>query len=164
MLRYSMLIQWSNTDNAYIVTVPELPGCKAQGDTYEEASKHGREVLEQLLEGSEKLGMPLPEPTLYQEEEQVEKPTTRQDVFDVSQANSCSFCENIQEQAQQLTAGPGNVNICNDCVDVCRKLMESGIHNFDDMRIELAKRSPRKEKVEEVQKHIEKMKEIRQRW
>jgi len=163
MLRYSMLIQWSNTDNTYIVTVPELPGCKAHGDTYEEASKHGREVLEQLLEGSEKLEMPLPEPRLY-EEEQVEKPTTRQDVFNVSQANSCSFCENIQEQAQQLTAGPGNVNICNDCVDVCRKLMESGIHNFDDVRIELAKRSPRKEKVEEVQKHIEKMKEIRQRW
>ena len=34
---YSMIIQWSDEDNAYIVTVPELPGCQTHGETYEEA-------------------------------------------------------------------------------------------------------------------------------
>jgi|GEM_PF-1267356 len=48
MLHYSMLIQWSDTDNEYTVTIPELPGCKAHGDTYEEAARNGRELLEQL--------------------------------------------------------------------------------------------------------------------
>ncbi len=37
MLHYSMLIQWSDEDEAYIVTVPELPGCKTHGSTHEEA-------------------------------------------------------------------------------------------------------------------------------
>ena len=36
-LRYSMLIQWSDEDQLYIVEVPELPGCKTHGKTYEEA-------------------------------------------------------------------------------------------------------------------------------
>jgi predicted RNase H-like HicB family nuclease len=36
---YSMIIQWSDRDNTYIVTVPELPGCKTHGDTYEEAAR-----------------------------------------------------------------------------------------------------------------------------
>jgi predicted RNase H-like HicB family nuclease len=35
--RYSMDIQWSDEDQACIVTVPELPGCKTHGYTYEEA-------------------------------------------------------------------------------------------------------------------------------
>src|SRR5437016_5292953 len=34
---YSMNIQWSKEGQTYIVTVPELPGCKTHGDTYEEA-------------------------------------------------------------------------------------------------------------------------------
>ena len=25
---YSMVIQWDSRDNIYVVTVPELPGCK----------------------------------------------------------------------------------------------------------------------------------------
>jgi len=34
---YSMDIRWSDEDQAFIVTVPELPGCKTHGFTYEEA-------------------------------------------------------------------------------------------------------------------------------
>jgi predicted RNase H-like HicB family nuclease len=46
---YSMVIQWSVPDNTYIVTVPELPGCKTHGDTYEEAVRNGQEVIELML-------------------------------------------------------------------------------------------------------------------
>ncbi len=35
--RYSMVIEWSDEDEASIVTVPELPGCVTHGETYEKA-------------------------------------------------------------------------------------------------------------------------------
>lgn len=40
-LHYSMIIEWSDEDNAFIVTVPELPGCRTHGATYEEVVKQG---------------------------------------------------------------------------------------------------------------------------
>jgi len=60
--RYSMLIRWSEPDNVYIVTVPELPGCKTHGHTYEEAVQHGREAIELWITASEEWGDPIPEP------------------------------------------------------------------------------------------------------
>jgi len=63
--RYSMLIQWSDEDEAYIVTVPELPGCKTHGDTYEEALQNGKDVIELCIEAEQKLGHPIPAPNKY---------------------------------------------------------------------------------------------------
>jgi predicted RNase H-like HicB family nuclease len=39
MHKYEVFIYWSVDDNAYIAEVPELPGCMADGSTYEEALK-----------------------------------------------------------------------------------------------------------------------------
>ena len=64
-LHYSMNIQWSNRDNTYIVTVPELPECTTHGDTYEEAVKNGREVIELCIESELALGRPIPQPRTY---------------------------------------------------------------------------------------------------
>ena len=64
-LHYSILIQWSNEDNKYIVTLPEFPGCHTHGDTYEEALQNGKEVLELVIENRQDLGRPLPEPNRY---------------------------------------------------------------------------------------------------
>ena len=69
-LRYSMHIQWSDEDNAYLVTLPEWPnvnfgGPHTHGDTYEEAAKNGREVLEMLIEGSREDNEALPDPAVY---------------------------------------------------------------------------------------------------
>jgi len=64
-LHYSMIIQWSDEDEAFIVTVPELPGCKTHGDTYEEAVQNGKEVIELCIEVEQKLGRPIPEPNKY---------------------------------------------------------------------------------------------------
>jgi len=49
-LRYSMTIQWSEEDHVYIVTVPELPGCKTHGKTYVEAVKQGQDAIESWIE------------------------------------------------------------------------------------------------------------------
>jgi len=61
---YSMVIQWSEEDKVYIVTVPELPGCKTHGETYEEAVQHGQEVIELWIEANEEWGRPVPPPRI----------------------------------------------------------------------------------------------------
>lgn len=61
---YSMVIQWSEEDKVYIVTVPELPGCKTHGETYEEAVQHGQEVIELWIEANEAWGRPVPPPRI----------------------------------------------------------------------------------------------------
>lgn len=67
---YSMVIRWSNEDQAYLVMLPEWQGrligpAVTHGDTYEEAAKNGREVLEMLIEDAQESGLPLPEPQVY---------------------------------------------------------------------------------------------------
>ena len=61
---YSMIIQWSELDQIYIVTVPELPGCRTHGKTYEEAVRQGQDAIETWIDGSEALGLPIPEPSV----------------------------------------------------------------------------------------------------
>ncbi len=64
-LKYSIVIEWSNDDNKYIVTLPEFPNCYTHGGTYEEALQNGKEVLEMLVEKYQALGQPLPQPRQY---------------------------------------------------------------------------------------------------
>ncbi len=37
MSKYEIIIYWSNEDNAFIAEVPELPGCLADSNSYQEA-------------------------------------------------------------------------------------------------------------------------------
>jgi predicted RNase H-like HicB family nuclease len=63
-LRYSMLIQWSDEDQAYLVTIPEWEGRVfgpvTHGDTYEEAVRNGREAMAALIASAERHGESLP--------------------------------------------------------------------------------------------------------
>ncbi len=59
---YSMIIQWSNQDHVYIVTVPELPGCRTHGSTYEEAVKRGQEAIESWIMDAQADNEPVPPP------------------------------------------------------------------------------------------------------
>lgn len=62
-MKYTIIIQWSDEDNCYIVNLPEWGEfCHTHGDTYEEALKNAQEVLEMLIESSKDDGEPLPEP------------------------------------------------------------------------------------------------------
>ena len=45
MYKYSMIMSWSEEDQAYIVSVPELPGCMADGETREEAVKNAQVII-----------------------------------------------------------------------------------------------------------------------
>lgn len=57
-----MLIRWSDEDQAYLVTIPELPGCITHGATYEEAVRQGQDAIETWIEGALAVNLPVPPP------------------------------------------------------------------------------------------------------
>ena len=62
--RYSVIIQWSEEDQVYVVTLPEF-GCHTHGETYEEAAKAASEVLEMLIEGEKGDELPTPHEFMF---------------------------------------------------------------------------------------------------
>ena len=61
--RYTIIIQWSDEDECFVVSLPEWGEfCHTHGETYEEALKNAQEVLEMLIESSLADGQTLPEP------------------------------------------------------------------------------------------------------
>lgn len=66
--RYSTLIQWSDEDEAYIVTVPELPYCRTHGATYEEAVQQGQDAIDSWVWAVSESGHAVPAPRLFDHE------------------------------------------------------------------------------------------------
>ncbi len=62
MSRYELVIRWSEVDGAYLVEAPELPGCMADGATYQDAVANVELVISEWLETARELGRPIPEP------------------------------------------------------------------------------------------------------
>jgi len=60
--KYEMIIYWSDDDGAFIVEVPELPGCMADGRTYQEAVANAEVVIREWIETAQELGRPIPQP------------------------------------------------------------------------------------------------------
>lgn len=60
--KYEMVIYWSVEDEAYIVEVPELAGCMADGKTYAKAVAHAEVIIEEWIETAKELGREVPEP------------------------------------------------------------------------------------------------------
>lgn len=61
-MRYELIIYWSKEDNAFLVEVPELPGCMADGTSYEEAVANAQQVIAEWIETARFLNRPIPEP------------------------------------------------------------------------------------------------------
>ena len=60
--RHKLIIYWSEVDSAFIVEVPELPGCAADGESYQEAVQNAEIVIQEWIETAQELGRPVPEP------------------------------------------------------------------------------------------------------
>ena len=70
MNHYSMMIQWSNEDRLFLVTIPEfadrvLMPC-THGKTRKEAILNGEEVIEMYLEAWQAEGESIPAPKTLQ--------------------------------------------------------------------------------------------------
>jgi predicted RNase H-like HicB family nuclease len=62
MMRYEVILYWSEEDQAFIAEVPELPGCAADGETYQEAVQNVEIIMQEWIETAKQLGRPIPEP------------------------------------------------------------------------------------------------------
>ena len=60
MHKYELVIYWSDENKRYIVEVPELPGCMADGITYEETIKNAQRVIDEWIETARELGREIP--------------------------------------------------------------------------------------------------------
>ena len=65
-MKYSMIIQWSEADQLYLVHLPEFPTQQfvTHGSTHEEAARNGQEVIDSLVEWYKSQDKPLPHPIL----------------------------------------------------------------------------------------------------
>ncbi|MDJ1180620.1 type II toxin-antitoxin system HicB family antitoxin [Roseofilum sp. BLCC_M91] len=59
---YNIILYWSEVDRAFIAEVPELPGCAADGATYQEAVQNAEIVIQEWIETAKELGRSIPEP------------------------------------------------------------------------------------------------------
>jgi predicted RNase H-like HicB family nuclease len=60
--RYEVIIYWSDEDQAFIAEVPELPGCAADGATYQEALSNVEIVIKEWIDTTEEMGRTIPSP------------------------------------------------------------------------------------------------------
>jgi predicted RNase H-like HicB family nuclease len=70
MNQYSMIVQWSEEDRLFLVTIPEFSELVIMPCTYgknrEEAIHNGEEVIEMYLEAWQEEGVPIPPPNILQ--------------------------------------------------------------------------------------------------
>lgn len=62
MLKYEIILYWSNEDQVFVAEVPELPGCMAHGDTQEAALANTKEAIRLWIDTAREFGDPVPEP------------------------------------------------------------------------------------------------------
>ncbi len=62
MYQYELIIFWSDEDQRYLVEVPELPGCMADGVTYQEAIKNAEIVISEWIDTAQSAGREIPQP------------------------------------------------------------------------------------------------------
>ncbi len=60
--KYEIIIYWSDEDNSFIAEVPELPGCMADGRTYQEALSNAEVIISEWIETAKEIGRPIPQP------------------------------------------------------------------------------------------------------
>lgn len=62
MHKYETIIYWSDEDDAFVVEVPELPGCMAHGKTREQALQAAEEAVALWIDTAHEDGGIVPEP------------------------------------------------------------------------------------------------------
>jgi predicted RNase H-like HicB family nuclease len=60
--KYEIIIFWSEEDGSYVAEVPELPGCMADGSTYQDALSNAEHVIREWIETASELGRAIPKP------------------------------------------------------------------------------------------------------
>ena len=62
LYKYERIIYWSEEDSAFIVEVPELPGCMADCETVVDAIVNAEVIIREWIEVARERGQEIPEP------------------------------------------------------------------------------------------------------
>ena len=62
MVQYEIILYWSDEDKTCIAEVPELPGCLAHGQTYEQALENAKQAIQLWIDTAKEHGDPIPQP------------------------------------------------------------------------------------------------------
>jgi len=62
MMKYEIILYWSEEDNSYIAEVPELAGCAADGETPQAALANAEVIVKEWIETAIELGREIPHP------------------------------------------------------------------------------------------------------
>ncbi|MCK4468038.1 MAG: type II toxin-antitoxin system HicB family antitoxin [Desulfobacterales bacterium] len=60
MSKYEIIIFWSDENKSFIAEVPELPGCIADGKTYQKALSNAEIIINEWVETAKELGREIP--------------------------------------------------------------------------------------------------------
>jgi predicted RNase H-like HicB family nuclease len=60
-INYAIIVAFSDEDEGYIATIPELPGCSAFGESEEEATKEVKIAASVWLSAAKKAGRKIPQ-------------------------------------------------------------------------------------------------------
>jgi ATP-dependent Clp protease ATP-binding subunit ClpX len=66
----------------------------------------------------------------------------------------CSFCGKSQDQVQRLIAGPGGVYICDECIDLCREIIEEEQATITKPRLQSGKIPAPKKIYEQLSQYV----------
>ena len=61
-MKYKVILYWSEEDQAFVAEIPELPGCMADGTSYQEALANAEIVIREWIETARELGREIPLP------------------------------------------------------------------------------------------------------
>jgi ATP-dependent Clp protease ATP-binding subunit ClpX len=66
----------------------------------------------------------------------------------------CSFCGKSQDQVQRLIAGPGGVYICDECIDLCREIIDEEQATVAKPRLQTGKIPAPKKIYEQLSQYV----------
>jgi predicted RNase H-like HicB family nuclease len=96
---YSIILVWSEEDQAFIAMVPELSGCTAHGETRVETIREAEIAIENWLDTARELGREIPTPKHYDDyETQVDQATEE----DLKKALGAVIAENAPAITEAL--------------------------------------------------------------
>ncbi len=72
--QYALVIEWSPEDDAFVVSIPDIPGIHTHGATRVEAATAGDEVLALWLSSRRRAGRPIP-PAMFNARHGTSTPT-----------------------------------------------------------------------------------------
>jgi predicted RNase H-like HicB family nuclease len=62
MIKYEVIIYWSDEDDVFVAEAPELPGCMAHGETQEAALGSALDAIQLWIDTAKEFSDPIPEP------------------------------------------------------------------------------------------------------